>query len=112
MAELHYSREAIVKICGSHRYGVILIVWWRAFGKDTLTKQLERVQRAALFGFFDALNAVLHIVPVDIAGMYIAAQVAIRIRETDPLLTEANKVSGYRQTSSDWVPIFKYLRWC
>ena len=68
-------------------YGVF--VWWKALEKTTLAKKLERVQRAALIGISGALrttptialNAILNIAPVDIAGRCIAARCAIRLRE-------------------------------
>ena len=68
-------------------YGVF--VWWRALERSTLAKKLERVQRAALIGISGALrttptlalNAILNIAPVDIAGRCIAAKCALRLRE-------------------------------
>ncbi|XP_054085715.1 uncharacterized protein LOC128921627 isoform X1 [Zeugodacus cucurbitae] len=81
-------------------YGVV--VWWRAFEKVTLAKQLERVQRAALIGISGALrttptmalNAILHVASVDIAGRCTAAKVAVRLRD-------AGYMSGTKQGHSE-----------
>ena len=68
-------------------YGVF--VWWRALEKTTLARKLEKDQRAVLISMCDAqrytpnmaLNAILHILSMDIAEKCMAAKVAIRLRE-------------------------------
>lgn len=65
-------------------YGIV--VWWKAFVKTTVSKQLERVQRAALIIALRtrptmAVNFILFSCPVDIAGRCMLAKSAISFRE-------------------------------
>lgn len=66
------------------------VIVWRALETATITKMHECVQRAALIGIFSALrtpptialNASLHIAPVDIAGRCIAVKCTLKLKET------------------------------
>ncbi len=66
-----------------------VFVWWKVLERATLAKKLERVQRAALIEVSGALrttptialNAILNISAVDIAGRHIAAKCTLSLRE-------------------------------
>ena len=82
---VHWLYTTLVKLI--IMYGVV--VWWKALEMTTYCAILSRVQRMAslcITGALstapsDALNVMLHLLPLDIVGRQVAAASAIRLRQ-------------------------------